>query len=112
MQHRRTILRTSALVLVLALVAGLTPVAPAAALGAPTSTGDPAPGPVQGFLAGLWSGFVDLLASPIQGTPGMERDASPSTSTDSSTEEEDDCDTDDSCGFDRGGIGGIMDPNG
>lgn len=97
-------LRTSALVLALALVANLSLAIPATA--APASTGGETAGLTHSSLAGFWSELVELLGPTA---PSSSDDGS--TEEDGSTEDED-CDTDNSCDLDPGGIGGIMDPNG
>lgn len=121
MQHRSRPRRVPALALSLVLTAVLCLATAGSAAGAPGPAGDDSAGVVSGFLAGLWSNVAGLFALPgAPGSPGSLFQASNddgSSTEDDSTDDgdstnEDDCDTDGSCGFDPGGVGGIMDPNG
>ncbi|MFP3940616.1 MAG: hypothetical protein ACLF0P_09945 [Thermoanaerobaculia bacterium] len=114
MQRRTNTLRVNAFVLALALTVSPCLAAPAAAAG-PTASGSDLPGLAHGFFTELWSGLVEIL-SPAAPEPENavlhSTDDGTTSGVGTSEEEEDDCDTDDSCDLDPGGIGSIMDPNG
>ena len=104
MQSRPHAPRASALVLAFALITSPVLATPAAAA-KPTPSGSDLPGLVHGY-------FTEILSPTAPGPENGVHHPMDARSSDDGTSEEDDCDTDGSCGLDGGGIGSIMDPDG